>query len=131
QAGYRVLTGAHGHNLEGMDHVLGTDIDDDGLVDRDVNFVERLDVVLAVRVGRVNTEDIAVRNIFHVLLAENTVRAGVADVPGELLAHHVDDGGVLRVGELVHSLGPNWDGHADQENGLGNDNAEFNVAGRM
>ncbi len=128
QAGNCVLAGAHGHNLEGMNHVLGTDVGDDRFVDRDVDIVERLDVVFAIRVGRVNAKDVAVRDVFHVLFAEHAVGAGVTDVPGELLAHDIDDGRVLGVGKLIHSLSPNRDGHANEENGLGNDNAQFDVA---
>ena len=102
-----------------------------GLLTTHVDFIERLDVVLAVRVGRVHAKDVVRRDEFHVLPAENAVRAGVTDVPGELLRHDLDDGGFIGGRELIHGPGPNRHGHANQQHGLDASDGQFDVIGRV
>ena len=114
-----------------MNHVLGTDIDDDRFVDEHVDFVERLDVVLAVRVGRVNAKDVVRLTNFMSCLPKMPSGPAIADVPGELLRHDLDDGGFIRGRELVHGPGPNRHGHADQQHGLDAGHGQFDVTRRV
>src|SRR5450756_635728 len=85
-SGNGILRDAHGDHLERMDDILGTDINDDGLVDDHVHFIQQLYVVLAIGVVRVNAENVVVLDQTHVLSAERVVSAGIANVPVKLLS---------------------------------------------
>ena len=128
QAGNGVLRHAHGDNLHGVDHVLGTQINQHRLVFDDVDVaVVKLDVVLAVLVGGVHAEDVALGNELHVLPAEFSVQAGITHVPAELLRHDLDDGGVLGFRKVVHILRPDRYGHADEQHGFNHHDGDFAV----
>ena len=114
-----------------MNHILGTQVDDDRLVHHHVNLIERLNVVLAVHIGGVHAKDIVRRDEFHVLPAENTVRAGITNVPRILLRHNLNDRGFTGGREFIHRPGPKRHGDADQEHRLDGGDGELNVTGRM
>ena len=127
QAGNRVLTHAHGDDFQRVDHVLGADIHDDRLADGDVDLIEQLHVVLAVRVGRIHAKDVVELDEFHVLPAEFAIEAGVTGVPGVLLGDDLNNGGIFRRRKFIHGLGPQRHGDEDQQHGLDAGDGEFDI----
>src|SRR6202453_2018639 len=106
QTGNGVLANAHGNNFKRMDDILGTDINNYWFADRDMHLIEQLDIVLAVRVGGINAEDVGGADEPHVLPAKDAVRPRVAKVPSILLGDELDHRGLVRRRKLVHGLGP-------------------------
>ena len=101
-----ILGDSHGNDFEGVDDVFGSDVSDDRFVDRHMDLVHHLDVVLGVRITRVQAEDIRGINEAHVLFGELTAFARIEHVPVELLADNVNHRGLALVGKLIHRLGP-------------------------
>src|ERR1044071_4674555 len=89
-SGNRVLRDAHGNHFEGMDDVLGTDVNDDRLVDHDMYLCLRLNIVLAVGIVGNNTEKVVVLYQLHVLFAKHPIFTGITNVPIELLSDDLD-----------------------------------------
>src|SRR6267142_957797 len=87
----RILGHTHRNHFEGMDDVSRTDIRHHGLINDDVHFTEgQLNVVLAIRIGRVNAEGIGRVDKMHFLLAPLAILAGITRMPVELLADDLD-----------------------------------------
>jgi hypothetical protein len=63
---------------------------DDRFVDRKVELVECRDVVLAVRIGWVESDRIAVGDQFGIGPPEFAVPSGVVDIPNKLLGDDPD-----------------------------------------
>src|SRR5665213_1805342 len=131
QAGNRVLTHAHGDDFQRMDHVLGTDIHDNRLADGNVNLIEHLNVVRAVRVGVINAKGVGRDDELHVLPAENSVRPGIARIPVVLFGDDLNHGGILRRRKFIHGLGPQRHGDENQKHGLDARDCEFDVSRGM
>ena len=91
----RVLLDAHLLQGEGVDDVLAGEGDERGPVHRQVELVDGRDVVLRRGVLAVEAEGIRLRvDELEVGPPEEAVRPRVVDVPGELLRHHADPGGL-------------------------------------
>ncbi len=114
-----------------MDHVLAGQVDDRRPVHRQVQLVDRRDVVLGRLVAAVEPDRVGL--LVHqtrIGIAEHTVGAGVPDVPGELLCDDADDHGVALGGEFVDPIGPQRDREADQQDHLGDGDADLRVLAR-
>ena len=91
QAGNRVLLHAHLVQAEAVDDVLARQVHEHRPVDRQVQLIDRRDVVLRVRVAAIEAERIVGGHQLDVGPAELAVRPGIVDVPRELLADDADD----------------------------------------
>ena len=61
------------------------------------------------------------------LLAEFSIRAGVTEIPAELLRLNLHDHGVLGVGKLLDVFPPEWNGNPEQQPGFDEDDCELGV----
>src|SRR5207244_1576286 len=96
-----------------MNNVLGGNVDDDrtGFAVRvldhwHVDVVENLRIVLSFWIAWIDAEHIRFADKTHVLPAEFPVLAWVANVPGELLSDHLENGGFFWIEELINDLSP-------------------------
>src|SRR5260221_8313940 len=91
-AGYRVLLHPEVRQEEAVDHVQGAQAHAHRPALRQEELVLQDDVVLGCRVLAVEADEVQGGGVDELVvgLAEHAVRAGVTNVPGELLAGHFD-----------------------------------------
>src|SRR3982751_2666570 len=85
-----VLSHSHCDDLEGMNHIFGTYIPDDRLIDGHMQLALNDKVVFSRGISRINTERILCRHQTHLLLAKHAIFAGVTPIPLELLPDNIN-----------------------------------------
>ena len=102
-----------------MDHVLAVQINDHRLAHRQVELVDRGDVVFRGGIAAVEAQRVALDvDLVDRGAAKDAIRAGIVDVPGELLADQTDPDRVLLRRKLRDALRPQRDREPDQQDRL-------------
>ena len=126
-----VLAHAHVLEREAVDDVLRGEVDDDGLAVDEMHFVFGNDIVLASGIVGIKAERVRAIEEAGVNAAENAVCSGVVEIPRKLLADGADAHGIGLGWKLVagHAFAPKREAETEEEHGLDEHDAEFEVGG--
>ena len=128
QAGDGVLLHAKLGHAEAVDDVLAPEPHDDRLVHGQIELIDSRDVVLRGRIGAIESQRVRLEvEQLDVRAAEYPVGAGIVDVPGELLAGHLNDQRFVVRGHVVDPRGPQRDRESDQENRFDHGHADLEI----
>src|SRR5262249_7054984 len=130
--GNGVLLHAELGHAEAVDDVLASQLHDDRLVRRQIELIDRRDVVLPGWIGAIESQRVRLQvEQLDVGVAEFPVRAGVVDVPGERLAGDLNHQRLALRGPAIDPRGPDGDREAEQEDHLDAEHADFDDARRV
>ena len=104
----------------------------DRLVHRQVQLIDRRDVVLRRRIVAIESQRVRLEvEQLDVGAAEHAVGAGVVDVPGELLAGDLHEQRLVLRRDVVDARGPERDREAEQQHRFDHGDADFEVGRRV
>ena len=128
EAGDGVLLHAKLGHAEAVDDVLAPEPHDDRPVHGQIELIDRRDVVLRGRIVAIESEGVRLQvEQLDVGAAEYPVGAGIVDVPGELLAGHLNDQRFVLRRQAIDPRGPQRDRESDQENGFDDGHADLEI----
>jgi hypothetical protein len=92
-----------------------------------MEIINGLNVILALRIGRVDAKCVFIVHKSHALSAKLAVLARITEIPVELLRNNLNNGCLALLWKIVDRLGPEWNGQANQQQHLDERDSYFDV----
>ena len=99
-----------------VNHILGRKLDDDGTIDRHMQFTERDQIVFTSRIVWIKTKRIRIGDETDIAATKLAIWSRQMKVPVELLADSMNKDRIFGRRKFVHTLGPQRNREAEQEN---------------
>src|ERR1041385_4194752 len=110
-----------------VNHIFGGKLNDDGTIDRHMQFTERDNIVFTGRIVWIKTKRIRVGDETDIAAAKLAIRSRQMKVPVELLTDGMNKDRIFGRRKFVHALGPQWNREAEQQNRLDQNDRELEV----
>jgi hypothetical protein len=115
-----------------VDDVLAPDLHDDRLVRRQVELIDRRDVIFRLWIGPIESQRVVLQvDELDVRLTKSTVGSRIADVPCELFGGDMDHQRLALRGYAIDPRGPERNGESEQQNQFHHEHADLEVARRV